>query len=334
MAMEEFKQLLDTINQNLQLVPTVYNDVAQPGVKKVGKALETVLDVTNTILLPLKLLNEKTRLRFEKHMNNYREKIKDIPDEKVCDVPPEIGVPIIDKLTYTTNDEIADLFINLLTKASSTDTVSEAHPSFISLIEKLSPDEAKIIKFIKNKDFIPFFRFKINTIDNKGYIDKSSRLTGIENQIDLDFTENIDIYLDNFISAGILYTNDDLFKTDDKIYEVIKNQYISLERNIIGSIDETKYKSEIEIQKGFFDITNLGKKFINTCTQKIEKEYYVSYPKNIDGEKFKLGHKVSHKKIGIGVIVGINTDAEIIVNFKKEGPYLFKGNANDELEII
>lgn len=48
------------------ILPQVYMDLAQPGVKAVGQALGTVLELSSTILLPLKLMNEKAKLFLPK----------------------------------------------------------------------------------------------------------------------------------------------------------------------------------------------------------------------------------------------------------------------------
>jgi len=85
------------------------------------------------MLLPIKLLNEKFKLNFERNLDDYKKKLEAIPEEKICDVNPQIGTPIIEKLTYTTNEEIADLFTSFLTKASNTETVNQDHPSFCTI---------------------------------------------------------------------------------------------------------------------------------------------------------------------------------------------------------
>src|SRR5579871_1872102 len=84
-----------------KLLNSLYKDLAEKGISKVGEALGTVLDLSNSVLLPIKLLNEKTKIIFQENINKYRRRIESIPDEKICEVPPEIGIPILDKLTYT-----------------------------------------------------------------------------------------------------------------------------------------------------------------------------------------------------------------------------------------
>ena len=150
--------LIEIVKETPKILTTIYGDLAQPSIRKIGIALETVFEFSTSFLLPLKLQNEKFKLNFEKRLNEYKKKLDGISDEKIIEVNPQIGTPIIERLSYTTNDEIAKMFTNLLAKASSIDTVNLAHPSFIQLIERLSVDEAKLIQYLSLDDklFIPY----------------------------------------------------------------------------------------------------------------------------------------------------------------------------------
>ena len=50
----------EAVSKFLDKIPTdkLYEDLFQPSLKKADLALETVIDFGNTILLPLKLINE------------------------------------------------------------------------------------------------------------------------------------------------------------------------------------------------------------------------------------------------------------------------------------
>ena len=134
------------------LLKEIYGDLAKPGVVQVGKALETILGLGNTILIPLQLLNAKGKLIVENNLNVYRQKLEDIDDANIIGVSPEIGVPIIEKLTYVTNEQLVELYTELLKKASIESQCSNAHPNFLNIINSLSPDEAVLIKAIKGYD--------------------------------------------------------------------------------------------------------------------------------------------------------------------------------------
>lgn len=163
-------EIVDLVKATPNVLGMVYQDLAQPGVKAVGNALGTVLEFSASFLLPVKLLNEKFKLNFTKRLNEYREKLEQIPEDKQCEVHPQIGTPIMEKLSYTTNEEIADLFTTLLANASNIDMVNTAHPSFVNMIERLSPDEARILKYLHSANEILYCSFKANVTNGHGFI--------------------------------------------------------------------------------------------------------------------------------------------------------------------
>lgn len=62
-------ELIGLVKETPQILLTIYGDLAQPSVKKVGTALETVFEFSTSLLLPIKLLNEKFKINFEKRLN-------------------------------------------------------------------------------------------------------------------------------------------------------------------------------------------------------------------------------------------------------------------------
>lgn len=155
--------MAEKVNQGIELVKAganvlgqFYQDLAQPSVKALGQALATVFELCPNSLLSLKLWTEKRKLNFAKRLNEYKDKLEQIPEEKRCEVDTQIGTPIVEKLTYTTNDEIADLFTTLLANASNIDTVNRAHPAFVDIIGRLSEDEARIIQYLRTAIEVPY----------------------------------------------------------------------------------------------------------------------------------------------------------------------------------
>jgi hypothetical protein len=104
------------------LIKEIYGDLVKPGVTQVGKAVETILGLGNTILWPLQMLNGRAKIALENNFEKYREQLKDVSEADIISVRPEVGVPILEKLAYVTDDEISQLYINLLAKASSAQT--------------------------------------------------------------------------------------------------------------------------------------------------------------------------------------------------------------------
>lgn len=265
-------EIIGIVKETPQILTTIYQDLAQPSVKKVGTALETVFEFSTSMLLPIKLLNEKFKLNFEKRLNEYKNKLDEIPVEKICEVNPQIGTPIIEKLSYTTNEEIADLFVNLLTKASSIDTVNFAHPSFVQLIERLSVDEARLVKHFLNLDFIPCISFRAHSSNaSVGFFEILKYSTMLQFDVDLLFPKNIKTYLDNFVSMGILDISHGLFKMDNQIYDPIYAKYDYDELSIAYST-ENGFKS-LEKKKSYYQITDFGKAFIIACNNNVKNKF-------------------------------------------------------------
>lgn len=259
------KTSLGLLKDSQQFLTSIYGDLAQPSVKKVGIALETAIEFCTSLMLPVKFQNEKWKLNYEKRLNDYKNKIDKIADDKIIEVNPQIGTPILEKLSYTTNDEIAEMFINLLAKASSSDSVNVAHPSFVQLIERLSVDEAKIISFLKTKSFIPYISFRLERTNSIGFVETLKKATMIPYEVDLMFPQNAKTYIDNLLSMGILYDEEGNYKVDDTIYDPLfkRYHYEILKTELAKMLDDFK---DLTVKKSFFDITDFGQSFIQACT--------------------------------------------------------------------
>lgn len=262
-------QVIDIVKGVPNILGMIYQDVAQPSVKAVGDALGTVFEFSTSILLPLKLRNEKVKLNFTKRLNEYKDKLEAIPEEKRCEVHPQIGTPIIEKLSYTTSDEIADLFTTLLADASNVDLSYIVHPAFITMIERMSPDEAKIIKYIDDKTEILFCRFngiaKMEDTTKRGFVTLEKCVTLLPYKIQFIHPQNLEVYLSNLVSLGILSEKYGQYKDDENTYNSIvqKSDYDKLETEYVPNEFLT-----IEIEKGFYEVTEFGRLFIKACLGK------------------------------------------------------------------
>ena len=286
-------------------VKVLYKDLFKPGMQKAGEVLETVLDGANLILLPLKLLNAKSKIYFENNLEKYSDKLNNNTELTPTQVPQYVGLPIIDKLTYLDQNELAETFINLLTKASFDETLKLVHPSYISILNNLSADEAKILFHFKNSKRIPFLDFYIHRykekfekpdfFNEKGmksreqlkqivdystqdkqdvFIKAAWNLTGIENSVDLMFPENIDIYIDNLKQNGLIFFERKVItKNDDKIYDRLINDYKNIKEEIEKETPEynlNDFQYKLNTRKAYIGFTTLGKGFIDACIKEIE----------------------------------------------------------------
>ena len=240
----------------------IYKDSLQPSFQKIGKAIGTALEFST---IPFKLLqqkNDKVSANLQRQLEIYEQKLKDVPEENVIEVNPHIGVPIVDRLSYTTNDEIASLFTNLLTKASSSVTVNQAHPAFVQIIERLSVDEARILQVLTLTPNTPCITLRAY-YQVEGYIDILSKATLLHTRVDLLFPDNMSLYLDNLVSLGIITSPPNTYLTNQGIYEPIQEAYNYNELKVAYENHES-FKS-LEIVRGLFETTNFGTAFLQAC---------------------------------------------------------------------
>ncbi|WP_151805199.1 DUF4393 domain-containing protein [Acinetobacter bereziniae] len=242
------------------LIKEIYGDLAKPGVQNVGIALGAVLGLGVTLLWPIMWANERAKIALENNLETYRERLKDIPSEKITIAPPEVAMPILEKLTYVTNEELRNLYIELLTKASIKDLNNQAHPSFVNIINNLSPDEVKFIEYLIPKETIPFIKTELKS--KKGTLVIENPVIIIPD-LGLSYKENLDAYISNLVGVGLLQVREDVWFSDENRYkehldyfENRKSYYDHYYQNVK---DES---STYSTGKGLIEVTKLGKMFL------------------------------------------------------------------------
>lgn len=250
-----------------ELLVEIYGDLARPGVRQVGKALETVIGLGNTVLWPIALANERSRIALERNLERYRKNIESIPEEKIAEVAPEIGVPIAEKLAYILDERLSEMYVKLLATASNIDTLGDAHPSFVNVINNLSPDEAHLLEYFITHQNVPFVKATA-VIPSSG---THSIIRGLivpnEMTSPLVFPNNADAYLANLSGLGLLNIRDDVWLSEGGMYEPLENQQRTQLTALIENSPKFKGR-ELDFKKGIIEITSFGLKFISACHAK------------------------------------------------------------------
>lgn len=247
------------------LLKEIYGDLLKPGVKQAGKALETVVGLGNTVLWPVTLANERARIALEKNLEKYRLQMAEVPEDKVTSVPPEIGVPISEKLTYVTDESLSDLYINLLAKASTRDTSNQAHPSFVNIIDSLSPDEALLIGELYRRMVLAFVEVRLTKKGANEWNTQADLLTMIEYDTNLVFKENTVAYLSNFEGLGLIKIRRDVLIANPPLYDRLEAMY----RPVYESQSWDRNTFDLSFERGKVEVTPFGLLFMKACLTKI-----------------------------------------------------------------
>lgn len=250
-----------------QLLKEIYGDLAKPGVVQVGKALETVLNLGNNALLPLRLLNETCRRFEEQKFESIANRFKDISVDDIIDVSPEIGVPILEKLSYTDDQTLRMMFIELLAKASSKSEVELAHPAFVNIIENMSPDEAVFLKEYRATENHPYILLVKKMSEDGSFSTLNPTVVIPPNGI--KFSKNIPIYLSNLQGLGLItVSNDAHIPGHDgytEIIEFIRKQIPEVVEGSLIEFENVKPIGSIIASKGVIRIEPFGKRFQEAC---------------------------------------------------------------------
>lgn len=244
------------------LLKEIYGDLAKPGVTQVGYALGTVIGLFNTCLSPIKYLNEKTELNRQNNLNKLAERFNKIPINDVVEASPEIAVPITEKLVYISDETLRNMYIELLAKASTKNFVHNAHPSFINIINNLSPDEGNLIKLFFKDESIPFISYKLVNQEDQSYHFIDELVIEITTSISLIYPDNKNAYLHNLESLGLIKIISTRHLKDDDLYQslIINFETFKSHYNI-----EAKDKNKcLNFEKGGIQVTELGKMFFQS----------------------------------------------------------------------
>lgn len=252
------KSTIDAVTGLVKAVP-VYEDAVQPAAKEIGKSLETVSKAVNVALAPIKAMvwgYEKIEFFLTKRIS---EKLKDIPKEDIQTPPPNIAGPAVESMRYTGHDEnLRELYANLLANSMNKSTSKNVHPAFVEVIKNLSSEDAKILQLFLTTYEYPKIDILSRKPGEKGKILNSRNFTHFHL-----LTEGLDInliptYIDNLNRLGILQIIDGAWFEDSNFYLPLENdKAIDTIRN-----DIKRKKTEIIFERGMLKLTSFGKSFV------------------------------------------------------------------------
>jgi len=262
------KSTIEVATGLIKAIP-VYQDAIQPSAQQIGKSLETITKTVNIALAPIKALvwgYEQIEQFITKRVS---EKLKNVPPENIVTPSPQVAGPAVEALRYIGHDEeLRELFANLLAASMDTETLHKAHPSYVEIIKNLSSDEASLLKvFLDNNNIYPIIDLskEVNEKPNGRTLiyAKYSHLYKIANIKRLDLLPS---YLDNLCRLGILETPSYLTLTAENTYEPLEDDEIWNDvKEIAKSSNQT-----VVFDRGVVRVTTYGKQFIENVIK--EKE--------------------------------------------------------------
>ena len=255
---------LNSASNLLEKAPQIYDDGLAPYVKEMGKTLALPPKLINGALLPLREWALEREYRFSEIELELEKKLMNTDPNKITTPELHIAIPAIQAISYSmNNEELRNLYANLLAKSMNSDTKDSVHPSFVEIIKQLSPLDAKIFKHLC-MDFLN----QANPIVNLRQLDKTTGggVTVVRNLtlLNLATTEDIALSIDNLERLKLIeipifgsYTNEDLYTPFESL---------EITQKLKVAFDQFEHL-ELDIDKKTINITDLGYIFHRICVK-------------------------------------------------------------------
>ena len=258
---DEIKQ--DILDQTKGVAVELYKDVVRPMAKPVGEILGFL---PRTLKLALSgwekwLINGEETIKLT--AESVKEKIKAIPEEKLVEPEPYVAIPAMQQLSYcVNNEELRELYANLLVSSMNADKKWQVHPAFVDIIKQLTPDEAKFIRnlqpFVSHYNALVDVRIEYDQNGSGRTIISNFTNVGLDK---IDCPQNIGSYIDNLERLKLICIPPTMSLTNKDLYEPLKTHYLltnSLPKQL-GPNQKICYDYKV------FNLTNFGFDFVNIC---------------------------------------------------------------------
>ena len=142
----DLKEKMDDVKE---IIPELYKDGAKPTIIETGKTLSIIPQTINAALVPLRKWIIGREYSFKETEALLAKKLEKVKLENIVEPEAYIAVPAIQSISYCmNNEELRNLYANLLANSMNKDIKDNVHPSFVNIINQMSPMDAIIFKII------------------------------------------------------------------------------------------------------------------------------------------------------------------------------------------
>ena len=165
--------------------------------------------------------------------------------------------------SITEESEVRELYASLLANSMNKVVKDGVHPAFIEIIKQLSPDEAKILRYMSIFSSVPTISLRAENKAQSG-ITVINCFSNIGELMKCEKPYDIGKYFDNLERLGVIRRSGAFESfTDKSIYEPLKSHEFIKEKE--HSIQNSLDRNIPNILEGFVEITSFGRAFCDTC---------------------------------------------------------------------
>lgn len=244
-----------------------YKDTLQPSFKAIGGIVALPFRAIDAALSKPKLWVEEKYYNYERTRQLLAEKLQHTPEELIVQPENYVAVPALQQIAYCfDSDELRDMYANLLANSMNKVVKNGVHPGFVEIIKQLSPDEAKILKYMSANRIIPTITLRYLHSDGGG-IDIIKNFSDVAELTKCENPQDVAKYFDNLVRLGLIVNAGGLSTLTDKTrYEPLKNHkwvapHASIQQATSMGFDKVSF------DEGFVQLSSYGKGFCSICLE-------------------------------------------------------------------
>lgn len=218
----------------------------------------------------------KHDLNFKKYLSSISDVIESTPDDKLCEPRLDIVGPAIEASKYYIgNEDIRQMFVNLIGASINSDTTNDVHHSYVEIIKNLSPLDASNLKRLSQTTRRPICEYRIKLesgyriLQTNVWLFAENDFNISRNAVSLSNLSRLGLIKIDYLSHSPTIDYDKLFK-EQSIYTYYSDCIESLNKGL--AINEPpkilallKDGKSIDIVKGIASLTPLGESFASIC---------------------------------------------------------------------
>ena len=248
-----------------EIAKDVYADGGKPIVQPTGELVGLVPRAIKAALSPLEKWILQREYNVAETKKLLEEKLQNTPAELIEAPAPHIAVPAMQYISYCMdNEELRDMYANLLANSMNKIVKNGVHPGFVEIIKQLSPDEAKILTVLKSTPTIATLILRYENTKGGGVnIINNFSLVGEHAKCERPY--DTAAYFNNLVRLGLLIDCDGMkYFSDKTIYEILKS-HPYVKKYATEELAREHGFEKIKFTESMVKLTEYGKSFCNIC---------------------------------------------------------------------
>jgi hypothetical protein len=236
-------------NQNAVLSPADEIDMT---LKSMGQTVTAALTPLGALIWNWETIEEYVKTTVERILRE-----RQVPSERIQTPSPDVAVPALEAIRYS---KLREQYAMLLATSMDKEAASFAHPAFVEILKQLTPDEARILRFLPKKGLAEPILDVVYDVPQRGRFTHLRNASMLYEDAKCEHPELTPKYIDNLCRLGLTSAPEGRGLFDDWRYDRIRKS--SAVRLALESLPEN---SQSSFEYRSIGLTDMGEGFRMAC---------------------------------------------------------------------